>query len=97
MKQVNETELKELINEGTVVVQFSAGWCGPCKTMTKLIDDNEGRFVHPVVKVDVDTNRAAAQAFSIRSLPTFVRVENREEAKRLVGSQNIDDLLKLAE
>lgn len=97
MKQVNETELKELINEGTVVVQFSATWCGPCKTMTKLIDDNGDRFVHPIVKVDVDTNRAAAQAFSVRSLPTFVRVENQKEAKRLVGTQNIDDLLNLAE
>lgn len=97
MKQVNETELKELINAGTVVVQFSATWCGPCKTLTKLIDENEDKFVNSIVKVDVDENRAAAMAFGVRSMPTLIRVENGQVTQTLVGTQNLDALIKLTE
>ena len=47
MNTITEKQFKQLIND-TIVVQFSAGWCGPCKTLTKLIEANEDKLGRPI-------------------------------------------------
>ena len=45
MKILNQSELTKVLNENKkVYVQFSASWCGPCKALTKYIDDNRSQF-----------------------------------------------------
>ena len=95
MKQITETEFKELIND-TIVVQFSATWCGPCKTLTKTIEQNEDKFNVPFYKIDIDDASQLAQALGIRSVPTIIRFENKQETKRLVGIKPIEQLVELA-
>tara|TARA_Y100001938_G_C8019826_1_gene394695 strand:- start:641 stop:931 length:291 start_codon:yes stop_codon:yes gene_type:complete len=94
MKTITEAEFKKLVNE-TLVVQFSASWCGPCKTLTKTIEANEDKFFHPVYKMDLDENRELAAVLQIRSVPTLIRFENNVEIKRLVGNQTLEQLLEL--
>ena len=96
MKTIDEQEFKNLINSGTTVVQFSASWCGPCKMLTKLVDDNEGKFNHPIVKVDIDQAQALAKTLGIRSVPTLIRFEEKQETNRLVGNQTIDRLIEFS-
>ena len=95
MKIITENEFKELIND-TIVVQFSATWCGPCKTLTKTIEQNEDKFNVPIYKVDIDNAPQLAQALGIRSVPTIIRFENKQETKRLVGIKPIEQLVELA-
>ena len=95
MKIITENEFKELIND-TVVVQFSATWCGPCKTLTKTIEQNEDKFNVPFYKIDIDDAAQLAQALGIRSVPTIIRFENKQETKRLVGIKSIEQLVELA-
>ena len=94
MNTINEKDFAKLVNE-TIVVQFSAGWCGPCKVLTKTIEQNEDKFNVPIYKVDIDNAPQLAQALGIRSVPTVIRFENKQETKRLVGLQSIEQLIEI--
>ena len=95
MNTITENEFKELINE-TIVVQFSAAWCGPCKVLTKTIEENEDKFNLSFYKIDIDKSQSLAQALGIRSVPTIIRFENKQETKRLVGIKSIEQLIEIS-
>tara|TARA_B100001057_G_scaffold474839_1_gene540917 strand:+ start:794 stop:1084 length:291 start_codon:yes stop_codon:yes gene_type:complete len=95
MNTITEEEFKQLVND-TIVVQFSAAWCGPCKTLTKTIEQNKDKFNVPIYKVDIDSSQELAKALGIRSVPTIIRFENKQETKRLVGIKPIEQLVELA-
>ena len=95
MKTITEEEFKTLVND-TIVVQFSAAWCGPCKVLTKTIEQNEGKFNVPIYKVDIDHAPQLAQALGIRSVPTIIRFENKQETKRLVGIKPIEQIIEIS-
>ena len=94
MNTITEEEFKTLVNDA-IVVQFSAGWCGPCKILTKTIEQNEDKFNVPFYKIDIDNAPQLAQALGIRSVPTIIRFENKQETKRLVGNQSIEQLIEI--
>ena len=95
MNTITEEEFKQLVSSN-IVVQFSATWCGPCKTLTKTIEQNEDKFNVPIYKIDIDNAPQLAQALGIRSVPTVIRFENKQETKRLIGIKPIEQLIELA-
>jgi len=96
MNTITEEEFAKLVTNDTIVVQFSAGWCGPCKTLTKTIEQNEDKFNVPIYKIDIDSAPQLAQALGIRSVPTIIRFENKQETKRLVGVKPIEQLVEIS-
>ncbi len=69
----------EILQSGkTVLVDFSAEWCGPCKMMAPILKEvkaNLGEAV-TILKVDVDKNPQAASAYHIQGVPTLVVIKN---------------------
>lgn len=71
-------------SDETVLLDFTATWCGPCQTMSPIID-RLAQQGYPVRKVDVDQQRELAQRFRINSMPTFVLLVNGREVMRQEG------------
>ena len=73
------SKFNEIINSGkTVLVDFSAEWCGPCKMMAPILKelaDITGPNVK-ILKVDVDKNQEAAMAYQVQSVPTLILFKN---------------------
>ena len=64
---------------------FSAGWCGPCRTLGPIMNDVSQQI--PVQKVDVDSEFELASQYNVRNVPTVVLLDNGQEVKRFVGVQ----------
>ena len=86
-----ETEV--LGTEGTVLVDFYADWCGPCKMMSPIIDEIAEEMPGiKVGKVNVDESGELAMKYNVSSIPTIMVVKNGEVSKTFVGVTEKDKI-----
>ena len=89
----NQQEFKELIQNGTVLVDFFATWCGPCKMLSPLLEEISNESDILILKVDVDEASALAAEFTIQAVPTLVLFKNGQQVDVRLGYQNKNQLL----
>tara|TARA_A100001515_G_scaffold7489_1_gene6300 strand:- start:524 stop:826 length:303 start_codon:yes stop_codon:yes gene_type:complete len=90
MKLLTENELDQVTNDNKkVLLQFSATWCMPCKTLTPVIENYvKGKGDIVAYKVDISDQQALAQKFNVRSVPKLVLFVNGTVSKEAVGMMN---------
>lgn len=79
----------------TVLVDFHAEWCGPCKMMEPAVKTVARETDAAVLKVDIDKHQGLAGRFGVRSVPTLVLFRNGEPAQRAMGAQSEQALKRL--
>lgn len=96
--EVNDKNFEsEVLNsEKTVLIDFYASWCGPCKILSPIVEEvaKENSDIK-VVKVNVDESNELAINYQVMSIPTLVVIKNREEVDRFVGVMEKSEIIKM--
>lgn len=84
----DESYIDEIENyKGTVLIDFFADWCTPCKMLSPIIEDvawkTGGRV--KVCKVNVENEKSLADKFGIMSIPTLIVMKNGKIKNRSIG------------
>lgn len=93
-KENFKTEVLE--SKKTVLLDFSATWCGPCQMIAPII--HEIADEHPeyvVCKIDVDDQPELAAAFNIISIPTLIKLKEGNTINKSVGYISKEKILEM--
>ncbi|MBQ8293180.1 MAG: thioredoxin [Bacilli bacterium] len=98
MRNYNTKEFKELISqEGLVLVDFFATWCGPCKMLAPVLEELQEELKNDVTiaKIDVDEESELAAEYRISSIPTLVLLKNGKPVDSAIGYRDVNFLAEM--
>ncbi len=82
----------------SVVVDFFANWCGPCKMMLPIVEEISKEIdgqPMKIAKVNVDEQGDLAGEYGVMSIPTFILFKGGKEVERVMGAQAKEKLLEM--
>jgi len=84
--------------EGTVLVDFWASWCGPCRMLSPLVDQiaEEAKDRLKVGKINIDEQPELAERFEVMTIPTLMVFKDGQIVDQSVGVIPKPAILKLA-
>lgn len=88
---------KEVVDfKGTVLVDFWAPWCMPCRMLSPVVDAVGEEVTNAkVAKINVDEQENLAARFDVMSIPTLIVFKDGKEVKRSVGIIPKEEIVKM--
>ena len=95
----NSFEKDVLHSNETVIVDFWAEWCGPCKALSPLVDElaAEMKGKAKIVKMNIDENPHTPTKYGIRGIPTLMVFKGGQVVNTKVGGMSKSQLAEWAE
>jgi thioredoxin 1 len=101
---INDGNFESLVlgaSTGTVLLDFTATWCGPCQTIAKHLDVIAGErgAAVSIYKLDIDANPQTPARYGVMSIPTLLLFKNGKLVNKQVGAVNkakLDDFINSA-
>ena len=87
--EITDSNFNDVISKNkTVLVDFWAEWCGPCRMIGPIIEElaNEYEGKAIIGKLDVDNNQKSSVKYGVRSIPTILTFKDGEIVDRQVGA-----------
>ena len=78
------------------VLYFTADWCNPCQRTRPVADELKREGVIDFLFIDADTEIELLERFGIKSIPTYILIEDGLEVDRMNGAKTKDEFLKFA-
>lgn len=103
MKQVSvltitKDNFEELVlkSEKTVLLDFWASWCGPCRMVSPIVDEIADENPQITVgKINVDEQPELAASFSIMSIPALFVIKQGKIANQIIGYRPKEEILNM--
>ena len=94
---VSKENFEEIKNsEKTVLLDFYADWCGPCRMVSPLVDEiSEENPQYLVGKINVDREPELAQQFGVMSIPMLAVIKEGKVVSQSVGARPKSEILDL--
>ena len=88
IKNSQQFEQQVLNSANPVFVDFWAEWCGPCRSVSPVVEELSGEYDGKVdfVKINVDENGELAQKYNVLSIPTLAIFKNGKVISQKVGA-----------
>ena len=96
---VNKENFDSVKNsEKTVLLDFYADWCGPCRMVAPIVEQiAQENPQYLVAKVNVDDNPELAKAYGVVSIPTLIVMKNGEVVQKAIGAKPKAQILEMLE
>ena len=81
----NEKDYENLIQNGKVLVDFYADWCGPCQMLGPVLEEAQNTVEFTLLEINVDEFPNIARRYGIMSIPTIILFKDGELIKKDLG------------
>ena len=99
LKITNSNFEQEILkSDKTVLLDFWADWCGPCRMISPIIDDLANEATNAkICKINVDEEPELASRFNVMTIPTLAIIKDGKELQRSIGVKSKKELLEMLE